>query len=286
MELFQRHPGGARAVPRESFDAVFQAVEAAEVDYALLPFENTLGGSIHANYDLSLKYNLHAIAEHQFRVRHCLLVLPGVRQEQIRKVTSHAQALAQCECYVKAKGWIPEPAYDTAGSAKMVKEKGLLDTAVIAGEIAASTYGLEILDSGIEDDSNNYTRFLLLSRDALTPAPSVRAKTSVLFSVSDSPGVLFKALGCFALRDIDLLKIESRPSKNLHLEKIAAVEEARHRTSNLGNRLSHVVFYVDFQASTVDERCTNAYDTFESSRPTFESWGATLLVPQGDPPLL
>jgi prephenate dehydratase len=176
--------------------------------------ENTLGGSIHVNYDLMLRHHgkVHILGEHSFRVRHALLALPGVKKEDVKKAMSHPQALAQTDRYLRGLGITPVAAYDTAGSAKLVREQGLRDTAAVASARAAEVHGLEVLDHGIEDDANNFTRFLILGRSACELPEGVDAKTSLVFVPKrNEVGVLHKALSCFASRDIDLSKIESRP---------------------------------------------------------------------------
>eukprot|EP01036_Dinobryon_divergens_P016455 gene16455-22318_t len=127
---------------------------------------------------------------------------------------SHPQALAQCDNYIRAMGIDREATYDTAGSAKMIKDKNLLDCAAIASDLAGTTYGLDILETNIEDDDNNFTRFLLLSRTPVSSlmTQSMPAKTSIVFLLPNNPGALYKALACFSLRDIDFSKIESRPT--------------------------------------------------------------------------
>ena len=207
-------------VPYKSFEDTFKAVASREADYAVVPIENSLGGSIHINYDLLLRYDLHIIGEHEFRVEHSLLALPGVKREDIKKVMSHPQALAQCDNYLRTWGVDREEAYDTAGSAKMIKDNNLRDCAAIASDLAGLTYGLEVLDSNIEDWDNNFTRFLLLSREPVNTMipPTLPAKTSIVFVTPNDPGALYKALACFTLRDIDFCKIESRPTSVKLLE--------------------------------------------------------------------
>jgi arogenate/prephenate dehydratase len=193
----------------ESFDLIFERVESGVVERGLIPIENSLAGSIHRNYDLFLRHNLHIVGEKILRVEHCLIAHPGMTKADVKLVWSHPQALAQCEHYLKNLGVEIEQVYDTAGSVKLLKESGRRDVAGIASRRAADVYGMQILEEGIEDDSANYTRFLALSREPeLTDKPS---KTSVVFSLQNMPGALFKALSVFALRDIDLTKIESRP---------------------------------------------------------------------------
>jgi prephenate dehydratase len=195
--------------PCETFEAVFAAVSSADCEIGLIPIENTLAGSIHQNYDLLLQYELHVVAEYFLRVRHCLIAFPGVKKTEITKVISHPQALGQCAGYLRDLGVKTMPVYDTAGSVKLMIASEDHATAAIASRKAAEIYGMEILQEGIEDDPANYTRFLAISR---TPViPSGDAKTSIVFILKNQPGALFKALSVFALREIDLTKIESRP---------------------------------------------------------------------------
>jgi len=200
----------AETLPCESFDLVFQAVGAGDCAVGLIPIENSLAGSIHRNYDLLLRNNLWVVGEHYLPIHHCLITLPGVQREEICKVISHPQALAQCDAYLQSwKGITIEPVYDTAGSVKMVQAQGNRSVAAIASRRAAELYGMAILEENIEDDESNITRFLVISPTPVDPGPD--AKTSIVFSVDNQPGSLFKALSVFALRNIDLSKIESRP---------------------------------------------------------------------------
>ena len=211
-------------VPFHSFEDAFKAVASRNVDYAVVPIETSLGGSIHTNFDLLLRYDLHIIAEHEFRVEHCLLALPGVKKEDVKRVLSHPQALAQCDNYLRRLGThvTPEPTYDTAGSAKMIRDGHLLDCAAIASDLAGKMFGLEVLDSNIEDHDNNFTRFLLLARNSVSSllTPNMEAKTSIVFVVPNIAGALYKAMACFSMRDIDFCKIESRPTSVELLQKL------------------------------------------------------------------
>ena len=196
-----------------SFDEVFASLAEGKVEYAAVPVENTLGGSIHVNYDLLLRYHgqVHILGEHVHRVRHTLMALPGVRKEDIKKAMSHEQALAQTDNYLRNAGITPVKAYDTAGSAKLVREGDMRDTAAIASARAAEVHGLVVLDAGIEDDSNNFTRFLLLGRASpVLPEDSVLKSSVVFVPHSNEAGALFKALSVFAVREIDLSKVRVR----------------------------------------------------------------------------
>ncbi len=207
LEHFGR---GVEAVPHPTFESIFADVEAGGCDYGLLPIENSLAGSIHHNYDLLQQHSLTIIGEHYLRVQHCLIALPGAQLNQIRKVISHPQALAQCDRYIKSlPGVVVEQVYDTAGSVKIVKDQGDPALAAVASRRAAETYQMAILAEGIEDDEANFTRFLVIGREPVSPQGD--AKTSIVFNLHNQPGSLFKAMSVFALRDLDLTKIESRP---------------------------------------------------------------------------
>ena len=224
-------------VPYESFEAVFAAVASGACQYGLIPIENSLAGSIHQNYDLLMQQALHIVGEYFLRVRHCLIGFPGVALDEIRRVISHPQALGQCAGHLRELGVKTEPAYDTAGSVKLLKAEGERTTAAIASKRAAEIYEMQILEEGIEDNPENYTRFLVISpRDS---QPEGEAKTSIVFTLKNQPGALFKALSVFALRDIDLTKIESRP---------------------LAGKPWEYLFYIDFIGATHEEQVRRALD--------------------------
>lgn len=203
-------------LPHVSFEAVFEALVSGEVDRAVVPIENSLFGSVHANYDLLCDYQVHIEAEVQLRIRHMLLALPGVPLTDIETVYSHPQALGQCRVYLREH--LPHarvlPVYDTAGAARMIREQQDLKAAAIAGKNAATQYELTVLAEGIESDTHNYTRFLALARGSADegPEPTGAAKTSLVYTLQqDVAGSLFRSLAVFALRDLSMLKIESRP---------------------------------------------------------------------------
>jgi prephenate dehydratase len=198
-------------LPRPSFDALFDALKDGATDRALVPIENSLAGSIHENYDRLRSRPFHIVAETQLRIRHCLIARPGAALESIREVASHPVALAQCREFFAHRPHLEAvAAYDTAGSVMDLLRDGAATRAAIASRLAAETYGGQILLEGIEDDPQNYTRFLLLAREP-APPPGAGAKTTVVFTLQNVPGALHRALGAFAARGLDLAKIESRP---------------------------------------------------------------------------
>ncbi|GMN56239.1 hypothetical protein TIFTF001_025365 [Ficus carica] len=241
------------AIPCDQFEVAFQAVELWIADRAVLPVENSLGGSIHRNYDLLLRHRLHIVGEVQLPVHHCLLALPGVRKEYLTRVISHPQALAQCELTLTKLGLnvAREAVDDTAGAAEFVAANNLRDTAAIASARAAELYGMNILADGIQDDSSNVTRFVMLAREPIIPRTDRPFKTSIVFAHDKGTSVLFKVLSAFAFRNISLTKIESRPHRNrpIRLVDDANVGTAKH---------FEYMFYVDFEASMAEVRAQNA----------------------------
>jgi prephenate dehydratase len=204
-------------MPHRTFDEMFEAVTNSAADCAIVPIENSLAGSVHKNYDLLVEHDLTIIGETNVRIIHNLIAPAGVAFSDVRRVHSHPVALAQCEKFLRANPQIEvAPAYDTAGSVKMIIENGRGGEAAIAGATAAAVYGAEIIAESIEDNQENFTRFLLLAREdrsrlIKTIAQTGEQKTSIVFRIENRPSSLFRALAVFALRDIDLTKIESRP---------------------------------------------------------------------------
>ncbi len=233
--IFQHFGAQVNTLPCATFEDVFRAVETGQATLGLLPVENSQAGSINQAFDLLLDHDLRVVGEVKLRVRHCLLAPPGTRPADIRIVRSHYQALAQCERYLRTRGWDALVAYDTAGAARELAAAPEPGVAAIASALAGQTYGLEVLDSGIEDSPDNTTRFFLLGREE--PPPARRNKTSLIFATMHTPGALYQVLGELATRNINLTKLESRPRRN---------------------RPWHYVFYVDLEGHWQDATINRA----------------------------
>ena len=209
---------GAEVLPCTSFEDIFRCVKDGRAAGAVVPIENTLAGSVHENYDHLVNFELPIVAETSVRIVHNLIAPKGVKFSQIKRAFSHPVALNQCLDFFARNPQIEKiPFYDTAGSVKMVAEEGLTDAAGIASAVAAEIYGAHILRRSIESDRQNFTRFFLLRtpdyarRHPHPAAPNTQWKTSLVFSTRNVPGSLFRALSAFALRDLNMIKIESRP---------------------------------------------------------------------------
>lgn len=225
-----------RVQPCETFFATFHNVTSSQARYCLVPIENTLAGSVYENYDLLLKNQLHIVGEVNLRVVHNLIVFPGTTLQSVRQVYSHPVALAQCSRFFSRHPEIEKiPFYDTAGSVKMLAERRIRGAAAIASRTAASVYHARILQTHLEDHRENFTRFLLLSEKSMVSKKA--NKVSIVFSTRNVPGALYKCLSVFALREIDLTKMESRP---------------------LRGRPWEYFFYLDFIGNVKEERCRNA----------------------------
>jgi prephenate dehydratase len=231
----------ADPLPYRYFSHVFKAVASGETDYGVVPIENSQAGSINETYDLLLAYDLNIFGEVYLRVAHCLLALPGETITGIKKIYSHPQALAQCEAFLSSLDVELVPTYDTAGSAKMIKEGRLKNSAAIASKRVSQIYGMQLLAEGIETNPRNFTRFFVISRERAKYAEL--GKTSLVFRTKNIPGALYESLGAFASRGINLTKLESRPAKDTPWE---------------------YVFYVDFEGHADDEVCKEALKVLKS----------------------
>ena len=237
-------------VPCERFEEVFRTLADGKVCHAVVPIENTLAGSVHENYDHLLKFRLPIIAEARVRIVHNLIVRPKTKFSSIRRVLSHPVALGQClRLFERNPQLQPEAFYDTAGSVQHVMGQNDSSMAAIASAAAAEYYGGRIVRRAVEDDHRNFTRFFLLARKAPRPRATDPLKNSIVFSTKNTPGALFRCISAFALRDINLMKIESRPLRGrpweylFYVDFIGSPEEKRYR-----NAMSHLSEMTEFLA--------------------------------------
>ncbi len=243
----------AEVLPCQRFEEVFLRLKEKKVSAAVIPIENTLAGSVHENYDHLLAFDFEIVGETNVRINHNLIAAPGVRFRDIRRVYSHPVALNQCLRFFAEHPKLERvPFYDTAGSVKMIMEEERRDAAAIASSVAAEIYGANILRRSLEDDRRNFTRFFLLRRpeDAKRQRRAAGRgewKITLVFSTRNTPGSLFRALSAFALRDVNLAKIESRPLRGrpweylFYLDLLGRVDDEKVR-----NALGHLRELADF----------------------------------------
>ncbi len=234
-----------KGVPRESLDEVFEAVEVGEVPFAMVPVENSLEGSITRVYDLLPDSPLMVCGETEMRISHCLIAIEGATLDTVKTVYSHPQALGQCRNFLNHLDCELIPASDTAGSVRVIKEQGLPDSAAVASARAAEIYGMKIIAREIEDNPHNYTRFFILSKE--DSPPTGNDKTSIVFSLKHKPGALYDCLREFASREVNLTKLESRPTRNQPWEYNFYMDFSGHREEKgIGEALKsleeHVVY--------------------------------------------
>jgi prephenate dehydratase len=271
-EAAQRMLPRCMAVPCARSVEVFDRVESGSVSAAVIPIENTLAGTVAEHADLLVARDVFIQAEYLLRIVHNIIGVPGVKLASLRRVLSHPVALDQCRDFFRRHRQIePVPFYDTAGSVKHVIADNLKDAAGIASKLAARQYGGKILQAGIEDDKRNFTRFFLIrKRSAVRKKnphfsqnrgemghptvdvgyqrliPRGANKTSIAFHVKNSPGVLFKSLSVFALRDISLSKIESRPMRGWPWEYVFYVDFLRGDDEPARNAMRHLGEVAEF----------------------------------------
>ena len=230
----------AEVKPCKNFDGVFESVKTGNVNYGVVPIENSIEGSVNRTYDLFLEYDLKVCGEIIIRISHCLIAHKGSKISQIKTVYSHPQALAQCRTFIEQHKLKAISTFDTAGSVKMIKEENLMDAAAIASERAAQIYDMTILAKEIEDIKNNSTRFFVL--DKKDSPYSGEDKTSIIFAAKSIPGALYHVLKEFADRNINLTKIESRPTKQTPWE---------------------YHFYLDFEGHRTETKCRDALESIK-----------------------
>lgn len=240
--LTSRFPD-ATPVPYEDLDGVFEALIAGDVDAAVVPIENSQAGSIARTYDLLHEHGpppegakaagegplVHITGEIVLEIEHCLMALPGQGASEIERVISHPQALAQCRRFLDEHGFKAVAGRDTAGSARRIREEGLTGTGALASRQAAEDHELEILVDGVETDVANRTRFVVVETEPAERAEGPH-KTSLVFGTDHTPGALHRALGPFAQRSINLVKLESRPSRQAPFAYVFHAELEGHRS--------------------------------------------------------
>jgi prephenate dehydratase len=235
-------------LPCTRFEDVFRSLKEGRATGAVVPIENTLHGSVHENYDHLQSFDLPIVAETSVRIVHNLIVNNGIKFSALRRVFSHPVALNQCLNFFVENPQIERiPFYDTAGSVKMIAEEGLTDAGAIASAVAAGIYGARILRKSIEDDRQNFTRFFLLRRPEFARKHAAKGgdpaqwKTSLVFTLRNQPGTLFRALAAFALRDINIIKIESRPLRSKPFEYLFYLDFlGRVDSPNARNAVNHL----------------------------------------------
>ena len=234
------------AIPLKTFYDVFETVKTYSNRKAVVPIENSIEGSVSETYDLLLQDKIYVSGEIFQRINHCLIV--NKEYKKIINVYSHPQALGQCRNYIQSKKLEPIPAFDTAGAVKFIKENKMMKSAAIASKRAAEIYDMEILEEGIEDKQNNFTRFLIVSKKSNNQTNA--DKTSIIFSISHTPGSLCTILKEFALKNINLTKIESRPTKDIPWEYYffvdfeGNIDEEKIKTSLLNIKKETIFFKI------------------------------------------
>ena len=243
--------GDVELLPSRSLRDVFKSVANDTADFGIVPVENSQAGSINETYDLLLKFDLNIYGEIALEVNHCLIAPLGESKTSIKTVYSHPQALAQCEEFLRKLNVDIVPSYDTAGSAKLIKEKSLVNCAAIASKRVAEIYGMQLLAEDIQTIRDNYTKFFAISKNRSQHAEE--NKTSLVFATKNAPGALYQCLGAFATRGINLTKLESRPSKDRPWE---------------------YVFYVDLEGHVEDDICSLALQDLREKTSFFRILGS------------
>ena len=242
--IYRHYGKNAEAVGYETFEDVFKAVKSNKVDYGFLPFENTIAGSVVMNYDLLLKQDVFIVAEVFFRIRHSLLSHRGNKLKNIKIAYSHPHSLEQCREFLKKHKIKAVPEYDTAGAAKIVKERNKKEESAIASELSAEIYGLDIIKRGIESNKYNTTKFFVIAKKDNVPKELKKEKTSIVFKTKHYPGALVNCLQRLSKNSINMTKLESRPIPENPWE---------------------YVFYVDFIGGIDDENVKLALNEMETT---------------------
>lgn len=242
--IYKHFGNNVEAIGFDISEDVFEALEKRKADCAVLPFENTMAGSVVVNYDLLLKHDMYVTAEVFLRIEHNLLANKGAKLAEIKYVFSHPYALEQCRNFIRKHEFRTIPEYDTAGAAKIVKERNKRDEAAIASEFCAGIYGLDILEKNIESNKNNTTKFFVIVNKNDVPENLEKEKTTIVFRTKHYPGALINCLQRLAKHNINLTKLESRPTLETSWEYL---------------------FYVDFEGGVDDENVQIALSEMEAA---------------------
>ncbi len=242
--IYKHFKENVESVGFETFEDVFDAVENGVVDYGFLPFENTIAGSVVMNYDLLLNKKVKIIAEVFLKIRHCLLSHKDNDLENVKRIYSHPHSIEQCRKFIKTHNLKAIPEYDTAGSAKIIKDKKNSGDAAIASELCAEIYGLDILEKDIQTNQNNMTKFFVFVKEDNVSVDLKKEKTSIAFKVKHYAGSLVNSLQRLSKNDINLTKLESRP---------------------LPDNPWEYVFYADFEAGVDKENVKLALSEIEAT---------------------
>ena len=242
--IYQHYGKNVKAVGYDTFEEVFEAVKKGKVDLGCLPFENTIAGSVVMNYDLLLKQDVFIIAEVFFKISHSLLSHKGNKLRNIKTAYSHPHSLEQCRKFLKKHKIKAVPEYDTAGAAKIVKERNKKEEAAIASKLCAEIYGLDIIKEGIETNKYNTTKFFVFAKKNKVPKNLKKEKTSIALKTKHYPGALVSCLQRLSKNSINMTKLESRPIPENPWE---------------------YVFYVDFIGGIDDENVKLALNEMETT---------------------
>ncbi|KAI9099710.1 prephenate dehydratase [Phlyctochytrium arcticum] len=252
LDMFGTQPSwksvSVEPVGLTSFVDVFEAIKDDVVEYGLIPLENSSTGTFHFTYDLLLRYSLYIVGECQYHESHCLLGVPGTKIEDITHIKSHPYVIDQCRTFISSLGPAINVVHgDTASSAASIQSAGTKHRAAIAGARAAQLYGLEVLRRDIEDEANTLTRYILISRRPINPERHLEPRTSISLWLKNQVGMFHKAIAAFAMRDINICKIESRPST---------------RSIQLSKPWEYVL-YIDIDGTSADGNVANAIKQLE-----------------------
>jgi prephenate dehydratase len=250
--------GDVARIALPGFREVFEAVESGTATAGVVPIENLVNGTVRENYDLLLEHDLEIAGEVVVPVRLCLAALPGQRIEDIERVYSHIQALGQAEAFLRSRPWTTLTTYNTAGAGKLIADRGERAAAAVLSPRAARLFGLKILANEIQSVPDNRTRFFTIVRPG-NPTPIARPpsaalrRTTLAFAVRNEPGSLLRALQAFATRNLNLSKLESRPSRTTAWE---------------------YVFFVDLDADAAEPACAAALVDLRSVSTTVRVLGS------------